>query len=131
MLNEATISELQLAATKKICSGNLTVEQLQNFLNPEISAPNRVIRSFDVYSDGKVLKHIASEKEAIDYACRCESLDELVKKMVSSRAAYLELVKNAERARAVKEEKKQAAKEAQAAQEAQAEEAVQSEQAEG
>ena len=126
-----TISELQMEATKKICSGNLTVEQLQNFLNPEISSPNRVIRSFDVYSDGKVLKHIASEKEAIDYACRCKDLDELVKKMFSSRVSYLDQVKKAEKARAGKEEKKQAAKEAQAAQEAQAEEAVQSEQAEG
>ena len=121
MLNSFTIQDLQLEATKKICSGNLTVEQLQNFLNPEISSPNRVIRSFDVYSDGKVLKHIASEKEAIDYACRCESLDELVKKMVSSRATYLELVKNAEKARAVKEEKKRAAQEVQAEQEAQVE----------
>ena len=131
MLNEATISELQLAATKKICSGNLTVEQLQNFLNPEISAPNRVIRSFDVYSDGKVLKHIASEKEAIDYACRCKDLDELVKKMFSSRVSYLEQVKKAEKARAGKEEKKQAAKEAQVAKETEAEQEIQAEQVEG
>ena len=117
MFNSPTIADLQMAATKKICDGNYTVEQLQNFLNPE----NRVIRSFDVYSDGKVLKHIATEKEAIEYASRCADFEGLIEKMSKGRETYLKQVNNAERARTVKEEKKQAAQEVQAEEETKAE----------
>lgn len=121
MKKNQTIADLQMAATKKICSGDLTVEQLQNFIDEQILSPKRIIRSFDVCADGKVQKHVSTEKEAIEYACRCEDFDELVKQMASSREVYLDQVKKAENARNVKKEKMQAALEARAAQEAQVE----------
>ena len=129
MNDHMTIAALQNAATQKISSGDFTIEELQNFLTSQ-SSPNRIIRSFDVYADGRVLKHIATEKEAIEYASRCADFEELIEKMSKGRETYSKQVNNAEKARAGKEEKKQAAKEAQVAKETEAEQEIQAEQVE-
>ena len=93
-----TLADLQMAATKKICSGELTENDLQNFITAE-SAANQIVCSIDVYGDGHVCKHATTEAEVIGYASRCADFEHLLTEMTDKRKEYLKQVERAKNAR--------------------------------
>ena len=94
-----------MAATKRICSGELTENDLMSIINAQSTSPKRIVASIDVYANGRVTKHAATEEEVIDFACKCEDLDKLVETMTSRREEYQKQVKRAEKAREEKAKK--------------------------
>lgn len=98
------MAELQMAATKKICAGELTENDLKNIINKESTA-DQIVCSIDVYGDGHVHKHTTTEAEVIDFACKCDDFDQLMKTIFTKRDEYQALVARAKNARDKKQQK--------------------------
>lgn len=100
------LAELQMAATKKICSGELTENDLQNFIAAE-SAANQIVCSIDVYGDGRVCKHTTTEAEVISYASKCADFEHLLTTIAAKREEYQGQVARAKVARDKKQQQKE------------------------
>ena len=96
-----SMAELQMAATQRICSGELSERDLQDIIN----AKGAIVCSVDVYRDGSVKPHVTKEDEVLDFACRCDSYEELKAAMDSRRQEYQGQVARAKIARDSKQQK--------------------------
>ena len=98
IMKKNTLADLQMAATKKICSGNLTENDLQNFIDAE-SAAEKIVCSIDVYGDGHVHKHTTTEAEVLDFAARYGDYESLLAAISKKREEYQKQVERAQVAR--------------------------------
>lgn len=93
------MADLQMAATKKICSGELTEEELQNFIIAGSTSGKGVICTIDVLGDGRFRKHSTTEAEVLEFACRSEDYEQLMEAIAARRQEYQEQVARAKNAR--------------------------------
>ncbi len=97
-MNKQTLAELQSAAVKRIFSGDLTEDDLKTIIKGESSNPKRVVRSFDVFADGKVRNHVTTEEEVFDFTNRIKDpkdLERMMGEMPKRREDYLKKCENA------------------------------------
>ena len=97
-MSKKTLAELQSAAAKRIFSGDLTEGDLEKIIKGESLNPKRVVRSFDVFADGKVSNHVTTEEEVFDFTNRLKDpkdLERMMAEMPKRREAYLKLCENA------------------------------------
>ncbi len=100
------MADLQMAATKKICSGELTEEELQNFIIAGSASGKGVICTIDVLADGRFRKHSTTETEVLEFACRSDDYEQLLEAIASRREEYLEQVARAKNARDKRQQQK-------------------------